>query len=204
MNMEQMEARLKELEEKVARIEDVEAIKVLQRAYSYYLEHGMFNEIIELFSEDTVSIETGSTGVYLGKEGVRKHFSPSDVNPNWLHVTMPMSAIITVDPDGNTAKGRWYGWICGALPVAGVNRAFFQLGVYENEYVKENGKWLFKKLQYCRIFQSPYEDGWVKTPEIFLDLERDLPPPDLPQTIHKPYPSGYVMPFHYKHPITGK
>ena len=204
MNMEQMEARLKELEEKVARAEDIEAIKVLQRAYSYYLEHGMFNEIIDMFSEDTVSIETGSTGVYLGKDGVRKHFSPADVNPNWLHVTMPVSAIITVDPDGKNAKGRWYGWICGALPVAGINRAFFQLGVYENEYVKENGKWLFTKLQYYRIFQSPYEDGWVKTPEIFLDLERDLPAPDLPHTMHKPYPSGFVMPFHYKHPVTGE
>jgi len=204
MNIEQLEARLKTLEEKVARTEDIEEIKKLQRAYSYYLEHGMFQEIIDLFSEDTESIETGSTGVYLGKEGVRKHFSPSDVNKDWMHVTMPVSGIITVDKDGKTAKGRWYGWICAALPVAKITRAIFQLGVYENEYVKEDGRWKFKKLQYYRIFQSPYEDGWVKTPDIFLDLERDLPSPDLPQTIYKPYPSGFVMPFHYKHPVTGK
>jgi hypothetical protein len=204
MNMEQLEARLKTLEDKVSNLEDIEEIKKLQRAYSYYLEHGMFDEMISLFSEDTESIETGSTGVYLGKEGVKKHFSPQNVTKDWLHVTMPLSGIVSVDTGGKTAKGRWYGWICQALPVANVTRALLQLGIYENEYVKENGKWKFKKLQFYRIFQSPYEDGWVKTPDILLDLERDLPPPDLPPTFHKPYPSGYIFPFHYKHPITGK
>ena len=56
-------------------------------------------------------------------------------------------------------------------------------GVYENEYIKENGKWKIKKLHYSRIFMSPYEDGWVKTPVIKLQrpaLDRE-DPTDPPQ-----------------------
>jgi hypothetical protein len=164
----------------------------------------MFDEIIDMFSDNTESIETGGTGVYLGKEGVRKHFSPGEVPPEWLHITMQLSGIVNVDPGGKTAKGRWYGCILQSFTVAKVLRALFSIGIYENEYVKEDGKWKFKKLQFYRIFITPYEDGWVKTPELRPDLERGLPLADLPPTLDKPYPSGYNLPFHYKHPVTGK
>jgi len=35
---------------------------------------------------------------------------------------------------------------------------------WENEYVKEDGKWKIKKILFNRIFTTPFEDGWVKTP----------------------------------------
>ena len=211
MTVEELEVRIKDLEDQLKRVQDAEENKKLQRAYGYYLEHLMEEDVIELFSDSPEVTVIVRAGEFRGKESVKRFFRHGrDVeikitkDPEFLHQVMQLSPIIDVAPDGKTAKGRWYGWICAALPVAKITRAIFQLGVYENEYIKEDGKWKFKKLQYYRIFQSPYEDGWVKTPDIFLDLERDLPPPDLPRTIHKPYPSGFVMPFHYKHPITGK
>ena len=41
---------LKELEARVQIIEDTEAIKKLQRAYSYYLQHWHEDELMNLFS----------------------------------------------------------------------------------------------------------------------------------------------------------
>ncbi|MBP1707568.1 MAG: hypothetical protein H6Q39_1292, partial [Chloroflexi bacterium] len=37
----EMESRIKELESKVRTLEDIEAIKRLQRAFGFYLEHWM-------------------------------------------------------------------------------------------------------------------------------------------------------------------
>ena len=80
-------------------------------------------------------------------------------------------------------------------------------GLYECEYVKEDGKWKFKKIHWNRIFLATYSEGWVK-PERQVKGDPLSRPgkyqPDLPTTTHNPYPSGVTVPFHYQHPITGK
>lgn len=206
MNLQQIEAKIKTLENSITRLNDIEEIKKLQYAYCYYLEHGMWKEVIDLFSDNTESIETSGTGVYLGKEGVRKHFSPGKLFPEFLHVILSINGIIDVDQSGETAQGRWYGLGFLTFSITGKIRPVLALGIYENEFVKENRKWKFKKLHFYNIFHTPYEDGWVKTPSIIASLDhlRNLPEPDRPCTVEKPYPSGYIVPFHYKHPISGK
>jgi len=42
--------KLEELETKIQRLEDIEAIKKLQSAYGYYLEHWDGQQIVDLFS----------------------------------------------------------------------------------------------------------------------------------------------------------
>ena len=202
MKLEELERRLKILEDSVRALQDIEEIKKLQRIYGYYLEHWQWENIIDLFSDQTESVEVGDLGVFLRKEGVKKCFRRETVPPEFLHVMMQLSGVVDVDPAGKTAKGRWYGFGLEALPLEGVVRPMLSSGIYENEYVKEAGKWKFKKLHWFRIFLAPYEDGWVKTP--VLDIRQHRPKADRPPTANKPYPSGYVFPFHYKHPITGK
>ena len=50
---------------------------------------------------------------------------------------------------------------------------------------------------------TPYEDGWVKTPTTPVPFRPGGPKPE-PSTCYKPYPSGYVLPYHYKNPVSGK
>jgi hypothetical protein len=51
-----MESRIKELEKQVGTLRDIEDIQRLQKSYGYYLQHWMYEEIIDLFSDspDTV------------------------------------------------------------------------------------------------------------------------------------------------------
>ena len=110
---------------------------------------------------------------------------------------MQLSGIVDVDLDGKTAKGRWFGF--GPLAIPGEDekvKAIWGFGIYENEYVKEKGRWKIKKLHYDYIMTTPYEDGWVKTPtmRIWGDLN----------SYDKPYPSGFILPYHYKNPGSGK
>jgi hypothetical protein len=118
---------------------------------------------------------------------------------------MPVSGVVDVDADGKTAKARWYAlmYLCNATPGGG---AVLGVGMYENEYIKEDGKWKIIHLQFDDIFLSSYEDGWAKTPKILRKLIQDVveKPEDIPDWPQSKSPFGEQMPFHYKHPITGK
>ena len=199
MTIEELEARLRNLE-------DIEQIKKLQRAYSYYLEHWEGQHVVELFSDGpNVSVDIGK-GVYKGQEGIKQFFLMGKVPPEFLHVLMPISGIVDVDPGGKTAKGRWYGFGCYAFPSEGKVQALLASGIWENEYVKEGGKWKLKKIHFSRTFTTPYEDGWVKTPmtQVPFDFRPKGEPKPEPSPFNKPYPSGDVFPYHYKNPVSGK
>jgi len=212
MDIQALEAQLKELQKKLTILEDIEEIKKLQRIYGYYLDKGMWQEVVDLFSDNAESVEISDSGVYLGKAGVDRCYNvlhrlatEKDGKPikGILRTTMQVQGIVDVDPDGNTAKGRWQTMMCLALPVAGVAQQLWGHNLYENEYVKEDGKWKFKKLHAYLVFRTPYEDGWAKTPVKFSMRHPDVQP-DAPTTVYEPYPSDFLVPFHYKHPITGK
>jgi hypothetical protein len=102
-----LELRLKQLEDSVAALqkqlaekdrriqdlEDIEAIKRLQCAYGYYLEHWMSDEIIDLFADRPETSATFVEGTYLGMEGVRRYFGRMKVaNPEFLHMVMQVEA----------------------------------------------------------------------------------------------------------------
>lgn len=216
MTLEELEARLQVLEDKNRRLEDAEEIKKLQRIYGYYVERGQLDEVAELFS-DSPDVSFGpSYNVTVGKDNVRKAFSserPYGVfqgpkPDDYLHITMPVSGVVDVDADGKTAKARWYAlmYLCNATPSGG---AAIGVGMYENEYVKEDGKWRILHLEFDDIFLSPYDEGWAKSPKIWGKLEEmadsvGLQPGDVPAPPPSKSPFGEQMPFHYKHPITGK
>ena len=48
MNAQELAAKVRALEDKVRILEDIEEIKKLQRAYGYYLEHGMVDDVVDL------------------------------------------------------------------------------------------------------------------------------------------------------------
>jgi len=208
MNLEKLIAKVETLEDELRILKDIEQIKTLQRVYGYYLDCCMYEEIIDCFSENMESIEISNTGVYLGKDGAKRilrHICESSEYEGMLGIHMQLQGVVNPDSGGRTAKGRWRCLMIMATPVGEKIGAVWGHGVYENEYIKEDGKWKIKKLHFYLTFRTPFEDGWVKTPIVGMGTK---PPetisPDQPTTVHKPYPSGYIVPFHYRHPITGK
>src|SRR4030065_475903 len=125
MTSQTLEARLDTLEaevktlkrqgkardKQIQTLQDIEDIKRLQCAYGYYLEHWMSDEIIDCFSKSPEVSGTFVEGTYKGQEGIRKYFGPGRVvPPEFLHMVMQVSPVITVDKDGKKAYGRWYGY----------------------------------------------------------------------------------------------
>ena len=198
---------LEELGAQVTLLEDIQDIENLQRLYGYYLDAQKWSEVLDLFSENAESVEIADHGVFLGKQGVRRLFCDligARAHEAWSQpLIIPIGGVVDVDPSGKTAKGRWQTWIAESIPYGGLPRQQWQHGYYINEYVKENGKWLIKKLHWNVTFWTTYEAGWLKVPLLGYLQYHPTIKPDAPPTAFHPYPSGYHVPYHYKHPITG-
>ena len=199
---------LDELEKQVQLQEDIQEIEHLQRTYGYYFDNNRWAEILDLFSDNAESVEIVDHGVFYGKKGVERVYvdmiggKGRGPSPAWMQfIVMQIGAVIDVSPDGKTAKGRWQTWLCEAKPYGAYPRQEWLHGYYENKYVKEDGRWKFSLLHWNNTFCSPFEDGWLNLP---LMGWMPVPDADAPPTAFHPYPSGYHVPYHYKHPITGE
>jgi hypothetical protein len=205
IRLKNQESQIKNLENLVRTLKDVEEITKLQRAYGYYLEHWMTEEILDCFSDSPEAALYWLDNTWLGKDGVRRYFeSAANPDPRFLHQLMQLSGIIDVDPDGKRAKGRWYGFGGMRIPRDDKEEHVLSSGIYENEYVKENGRWQILSLSWTQPYIIRISEGWI-TPEQRRELHRvSRLKPDIPLTSDQRWVSGHINPFHYKHPVTGK
>jgi len=211
MTLEELEKKVRYLEQKVQALEDIEAIKRLQKAYGFYLERGMYQEIVDCFSDSPDVTLNWLEGQYRGKEGVKeyfaflcKEFSP----PQLLHQLMQLAGVVDVNADGVTARGRWYGFGGLLFPKKMGGQRMLASGIYENEYVKEDGVWKILSFKWMMPYIVDIPSGWNMPEEIsasFVRGEFPGPKPHIPLDVNDPrYMSGYIFPFHYRHPVTGK
>ena len=208
-------ATLDELEARLTRLADIKEIKKLQSIYGYYQDYCEWQKIVELFTDNDPSVEEADRGLYQGKESVRRYFidllgggPDKPIRPGYLGIMFQLQGVVTVESDGKTAKGRWYGMGMEAKPTLSLHegelRQTWIHGIYENKYVKEAKTWKFKKLHFNLVFRTPFEDGWLKVPVVGQHGPDKVIKPDAPPSAYFPYPSGYHVHFSFKHPITGK
>jgi hypothetical protein len=230
MTIEEMESRLKAMEKKLKAqekrltlLEDIEAIKRLQRAYNYYVERMMGQEIIDCFADSPDVLLDWLEGKWRGKEGVRKYFArvaSGEHPPGFSHQLMPMSGLITVAEDGRTAKGRWYAF-GGMFNAEGgrIDGGALVSGIYEIGYIKEGGVWKMLSINWVIPYSVRISEGWATPEDIgrrFVIGEEppreggkrprtEMPVPDIPlDPGDLRYVSGYIIPMHFRHPVTGK
>jgi hypothetical protein len=206
--VQEQRGQLEEQANKIQRLEDIEAIKKLQKAYGYYVEHFMHQEIIDCFADSPEVTLDWLEGRYLGKEGVRRYFMPRPdshrLDSTFIHQVMQIAGIVDVDSDGLRAKGRWYAF--GGIGTSA--RRSFVTGIYEVEYVKENGVWKILKLKWVIPYAVRSPGEWARPEDVnrpYYTGQWKGPTPDIPpdkQDLR--YVTGYIFPFHYKHPVTGK
>jgi hypothetical protein len=218
MTVKELEAKIKTLEDRLRTLEDTEAIKKLQRAYGFYLEHWMAEDLTDLFADSPDATLMIAAGHFRGKKAIRRFFRHGkedtemrrELNPEFLHQVMQLSGVVDVAPDGKTANGRWYGFGANAFPIeAGKINPGWMNGVYEVEYIKEKGVWKLLKVRWCMTFHAPWCES-VVAPEKRKDLRMDRPygrNPSLKPTSGPEetlYPSGFIAPFHFDNPVSGR
>lgn len=200
-------------------------IRKLHHKYGYYLDKCLYNEVVDLYADHPDTFVEFLGGRYRRKEGVRRlyigRFAKYFVNGRngpahgFLLDHAMMQDIVDVDDSGTHAWAR-----IRALMSAGTHEStvgihprglvqWWEGGVYENEYIKENGVWKIFKYRYFPFWHAEFEKGWSHTkPQYVPFLSKTYPedeagPDDLVAQKNL-WPGTKVVPFHYPHPVTGK
>ncbi len=151
------------LEERIQRLEDIEAIKQLKAEYCAYCDDGYNPEgIAKLYLEDAVW-DGGPFGRYEGRDAIRKFFeaAPEGISFAIHNVMNPR-----IEVDGDRATGIWY--LLQPMTTAKGEQALWLTAVYRDRYRKVGGAWMFEHVDIEVRFLSPHEDGWAKTPMLEL------------------------------------
>jgi SnoaL-like domain len=145
-----------ELERRLTRMEDIEAIKQLKARYCDICDddHNPA-KITTLFVEDGIW-EAGGFGKAQGHEGIRQLFQGFQ---KMISFSQHMVVNPQIEVNGNTAKGTWY--FLGPFTFRKNNEAKWQAVKYEDDYVKVNGEWKYKHLRaHIRMAAAPNE-SWA-------------------------------------------
>ena len=166
------DVQLGRLEIEITRAEDIRAIKKLQRAYGYYADRGLWDDLANLFTEGAVA--DYPSGIFDGNASIRAMFiqnlgqgKPGLAEGRIYNHTI-LQPVVDLAADGATATGRWR--VLGMLGRYG-GSATWADSLYRFDYVKQNGRWKIQSLIAYAGSGGSYEAGWA--------------PP-------KPRPPGYV------------
>jgi hypothetical protein len=196
--------RLDSLEKRLGILEDLTQLERMNSIYGYYLAHLQWDDLTGIFSP-TGSIEIAMRGVYIGSASVRRNLDlygkATDSQFGLQHNHMQFQPVIDVAPDGQSAKMR-----SRALSIMGQWERYSQWmgGVYENDYIKENGVWKIKHDQVFNTYFVPYTVGWktvMQRPP--PGISKDNPPDAPPTHPFEMYPAPFLPPYHYANPVTG-
>lgn len=196
--------RLDALKARKLRVEDSNAIKRLQRAYGYYMEEALWDEVVQLFADDA-TLEFGRDGVYVGKERIRAYLyalgdGKQGLQQGQLAEHLELMPVLTLADDGMNAKARW-----NSIMLLGTHGADARWGEgpYENEYVKEDGVWKISKLRWFQTILVPYEGGWAKSEDLNhgIWVSTKLPPDAPPTAPYNWWPETFLPPFSFPNPV---
>jgi carotenoid cleavage dioxygenase len=217
-------AQVAQMRHELDMLKDVAAIRTLQHTYGYLMEKGLYQEIVDLFADDAEMTFFG--GVFRGKESIKRvylnrirtNFTKGRNGPvrGLLCDVLQMQDVITVSEDRRTAKARFRALLMGGTH-AGVPDApklpyqqWWEAGVYENDYVREDGVWKYKALGYQLTWMAEFDKGWAHAPDMGRYRQTKLYPEDpngpdaIAETQYPPWPETWLLPFHYPHPVTGE
>lgn len=187
--------RLAEARRLAGLVRDEHQIEVLQRTYGYLVDKNLWTQIADLFTDDG-TLEIGGRGVFVGKARVLQYLKwLGQPEHGKLYDHTQMEPVVTVAPDGLTAKGRWRALIFGAD--LDKRTDFLGDAIYENEYRKENGVWKIAKLHAYFVFYTDFQRGWGVTFWALTAPEIDMPPDRKPAARYEIYPGNTFVPYHY-------
>lgn len=141
------------LEERISRLEDIEAIRYLQAKYQRCLDTRDFDALAECFAEQVVSSYGNGDMTYHGKDNVMQFLR------NVMTLDMPSTHLIhggeidIISPC--QAKAKWY--LEDHLLHEKYLIKLHGAAIYDVEYTKLNNQWLIMSIGYKRCYE--YMEG---------------------------------------------
>ena len=221
--VEHLQKEVSSLKGEVTRLNDIHEVRTLHFKYGYFIDQCRYDEAVDLFAEDGEVYFLN--GVYKGKKGVARLYSGWFRDMFTRGVNGPIDGflldhfmgqdIVDILPDGKTAKLRgrcimqagYHESVDSLVPE--MPRSCWEGGIHENTYVKEDGVWKIKTLDYNMLWQADYAKGWGHSSVHLMPIEKTFPddpngPDELTREVPRVWPKTRTVPFHYKHPVNGR
>ncbi|ETI24595.1 hypothetical protein G647_03964 [Cladophialophora carrionii CBS 160.54] len=221
----ELKAEVKRLHAKLQKVEDEAEIRKVHFKYGYYLDKCLYQEVVDMFSNHPDAYVEFLGSRYRGKEGIRRlyigrfqnFFVKGRNGPvyGFLLDHPMMQDIVDVDASGTRAWAR-----IRALMSAGTHQSiqeehprghaqWWEGGLYENEYIKEDGVWKPFRYRYFPFWHADFERGWAHTKKNYIPWPTKTYPEDPigPDELIEQqmlWPDTRCIPFHYPHPVTGE
>jgi ketosteroid isomerase-like protein len=161
-----LETRVRDLESKVQELVDCEAIRELRYRYHEYINEAKFDQIAELFTDDG-EVLFGHLGEAHGKEQIQRFFNslkPKATDGGRESERPRLSRVKqfihnhAVEVQGDRARGFAY---LEAKPVY-KGESYVVAARYDDEYVRQGGRWKFRKMALTPYFMVPLKEGWAQ------------------------------------------
>ena len=149
--------RMAQLESEMHKARAIRDIKKLQYSYAHYAELGLWLDLGDLFARDGVAHY--AQGDFRGPESLRKFYLQElgrgqlGLAEGRIYPHIMIQPVVTVAPDGKTARGRWH--VIAMLGSYGTSASWAGV-VYENRYAFEDGVWKISDLSYNSQYSGRY------------------------------------------------
>lgn len=152
-----------ELEARIRRLEDIEAIRNLKALYCSLVDGavaGDASKAVELagFCVQGSWADFGDFGRFEGQEGLLLFFR--DVVPGILSYSAHMVHNPVIAVEGDSARGEWVFEVPSTLRAN--DMAGWLQGRYVEEYVRTAQGWRFKSITAVFDYATPFDEGWAK------------------------------------------
>lgn len=197
-------ATLAALQARIDVLNDEDRIRNLQSAYGYYADRKMWDDVVDLFASDS-AVEISGQGIWRGPAGVRRwleSIGSANLAHGQLNDRVQNDVTVWIAPGGNEAFAR--GIELGMLGEADQELGWWELAVFRNRFVKEDGVWKFRELRRVVLMKTDIFQGWGKS-RIVDPVPAGALAPDAPVAEADSAPPGLAMPaFLEMHPVTGR
>jgi SnoaL-like domain len=197
-------ARVAQLSARLQQLTDETAVRNLDNSFGYYLDRKRWDDVADLFA-DNGSFELGTSGAYVGRAHIRRLlevlYGAPQLKTGELFEHINFAVVVTLSGDGMHASAR-----SSQLSMLGQNGEYarWEVGVYENEFVKEQGIWKLQVVHYYPRLSTNYDEGWAKdakpAPSPLQTFAPDVPS----KATYHSYPDVQYVGFHFVNPATGK
>ena len=148
---------VEELRDRVRRLEDIEALRNLKAEYAAACDDNYdADRLAALFVEDA-TWESQGMGKYEGREAIREFFR--GISGHFVFA-LHYGLNPQIEVNGDTARARWYLFM--PCTVGDTGKAMWRAGLDEEEYVRVQGKWMYKSKKSAPFFHTTFEEGWSK------------------------------------------
>jgi hypothetical protein len=184
-------------------LRDETAVQNLQHAFGYYLDRKLWDDVADLFAAGG-SLEYAGRGAYVGHERIRKALEvlhgPTPLKRGELFDHLLFGTVVSVSADGERAAAR-------TVQLAQLGQtgeyAKWELGLFENQFVKEQGKWKLQAVRYFPRVSTDYDLGWSVDAQPVPGVSREFAPDRRPAGFSG-YPRLQSVAPHFIHPVTGR